>query len=192
MVRTRVGYAGGSREDPSYYSLGDHTETIQVDFDPAQISYQDLLAVFWDSHNPTLPAWSRQYASLVFYGDESQRQAALASREAEAARREAEIVTEILPLTRFYRAEDYHQKYRLRTHLLLRDDFLAIYPSEPDFTDSTAAMRVNAFVAGYGSRRMLEAEIAGYGLSPVGQAELRRIVGDKLPDDDPPIPNCGG
>lgn len=70
MIRTRVGYAGGSKENPTYYSLGDHSETIQIDYDPTQISYGQLLEVFWNSHNPTYEPWSRQYMSIIFYHSE--------------------------------------------------------------------------------------------------------------------------
>ena len=192
MFRTRVGYAGGSTEAPTYTNIGDHTETIQVDYDPTQITYRDLLAVFWDSHNPTLPAYSRQYASIVHYTDEEQRQAALASRAAEAERLGEEILTEILPLMSFTRAEGYHQKYRLRGNELLSGEVAAYYPDDIGFTDSTTAMRLNAYLGGYGSRGLLEDEIEGYGLSAEGAEALRALVGDKLPDDDPPIPNCGG
>ncbi len=52
MIRTRVGYAGGSEENPTYYDLGGHTETVEIDYDPTRISYEELLAIFWDSHNP--------------------------------------------------------------------------------------------------------------------------------------------
>jgi len=53
VIRTRVGYAGGSTNNPTYYNLGDHSETVQIDYDPTRISYEELLEVFWDSHNPT-------------------------------------------------------------------------------------------------------------------------------------------
>ena len=67
MIRTRVGYAGGTTNNPTYRALGDHAETIQVDYDPTQISYEELLEAFWTSHSPTSRPWSRQYASIIFY-----------------------------------------------------------------------------------------------------------------------------
>ena len=61
-----MGYAGGKKLKPTYRDLGDHTETVQVDYDPGQVSYEDLLRVFWQSHDPTEPIHSRQYASIIF------------------------------------------------------------------------------------------------------------------------------
>ncbi len=76
MVRTRVGYAGGTKRNPTYYNLGDHTETIQIDYDPTYVSYRELLDIFWESHDPAARPWSRQYMAVVFY---SQRGAETAS-----------------------------------------------------------------------------------------------------------------
>ena len=176
MVRTRVGYAGGTKADPTYYSLGGHSETIQIDYDPSQISYGELLDVFWDSHSPTSLPWSRQYASIIFYHDEEQRRLAIETRDREAARKESKIYTEIVPYERFYLAEDYHQKYRLQSVPELLAEFQAIYPDNGDLVDSTAAARVNGYVGGYGSLEQLEAEMGELGLSPAGQQKLREIV----------------
>ena len=109
MVRTRVGYSGGTKEDPTYYSLGDHSETIQIDYDPAQISYEELLIVFWESHHPEWPSLSRQYASVIFYHNDEQKKLALATREREEAIKGV-IHTVVLSFSRFYLAEAYHQK----------------------------------------------------------------------------------
>jgi methionine-S-sulfoxide reductase len=171
-----VGYAGGTKADPTYYSLGGHSETIQIDYDPSQISYGELLDVFWDSHSPTSLPWSRQYASIIFYHDEEQRRLAIETRDREAARKGSKIYTEIVPYERFYLAEDYHQKYRLQSVPELLAEFQAIYPDNGDLVDSTAAARVNGYVGGYGSLEQLEAEMGELGLSPAGQEKLREIV----------------
>ena len=176
MVRTRVGYAGGAKENPTYYSLGDHAETIQIDYDPARISYAELLDLFWAAHSPTSRPWSSQYASIIFYHDAEQKRLAEESREREAARRGAPIYTEIEPFTRFYLAEDYHQKYRLRGDRALMAEFQAIYPDLDGLVASTAAARVNGYLGGNGSLAQLEAEIDELGLSPEAQARLREIV----------------
>ena len=80
MVRTRVGYAGGTKENPTYTSLGDHSEAIRIDYDPTRISYAELLEIFWQSHNCTSRAYSRQYMSIILYHDEEQRKLAEESR----------------------------------------------------------------------------------------------------------------
>jgi peptide-methionine (S)-S-oxide reductase len=170
-VRTRVGYAGGKKRNPTYHSLGDHTETLQIDYDPSRISYQELLEIFWNSHNPTRGSWSRQYMAAVFYHNESQRALALASK-AEQAAQKGQIETEIIPATQFYLAEDYHQKYMLRHTAELLDELRAIYPDFVDFVNSSAAARVNGYVSGYGDLAQLQAEVASLGLSPQGSQHL--------------------
>ena len=176
MVRTRVGYAGGTKEDPTYYSLGDHSETIQIDYDPTQISYQELLDVFWASHSPTSRPYSRQYMSIIFFHSDEQKRLAEESRDREAAKAEDKIFTEIVPFSEFYLAEDYHQKYRLQQEPDLMAEFNAIYPTLKDFVDSTAAARVNGYVGGNSTLEALQAELEGLGLSPAGSKRLLEMV----------------
>jgi len=175
-VRTRVGYAGGRKANPTYQSLGDHTESIEVVFDPKRIPYERLLDAFWASHSPERRAPSRQYASLVFYHDEEQKRLAVASKAREEERRKAKLHTEIVPAGTFWPAEDYHQKYHLRGQRELLREFRAIYPREVDFVASTAVARVNAYVSGSGSAAQLAAELASLGLSPEGQKRLLEIA----------------
>jgi len=176
VVRTRVGYAGGTAADPTYHDLGDHTETIQMDYDPTQVSYQELLDVFWSSHDPTIRPWSRQYMSIVFYHDEEQRRLAEETREREAAKLGGQIFTEIAPASEFYLAEAYHQKYRLRGRRDLIEEFNRIYPDEGDFVDSTAAARVNGYLGGHGTLEALQGEIDELGLSAEGRRKLLDVV----------------
>jgi peptide-methionine (S)-S-oxide reductase len=171
-----VGYAGGSKANPTYHSLGDHSETIQIDYDPAQISYQELLDIFWSSHSPTARPWSRQYASIIFYHNEEQKRLAEASRDREAAGRGSPIYTEIVPFAQFYLAEAYHQKYQLQQIPALLRELRAIYPRDGDWIDSTAAARINGYLAGYGSLAELRAGIEDLGLSPVAQQKLLDLV----------------
>ena len=172
-----MGYAGGTKKSPSYYSLGDHAETIQIDYDPDQITYHELLDVFWKSHNPTSRALSRQYMSILFYHDEEQRQLALETRSREAAERNARLYTEIVPYTEFYLAENYHQKYRLQHEQDLMGEFRRMFPHMADFINSTAAARVNGYLAGYGTSQALEEEVDMLGLSEAGAEKLRQIAG---------------
>jgi peptide-methionine (S)-S-oxide reductase len=171
-----VGYAGGEKEDPTYRSLGQHSETIQIDYDPSKISYEELLDVFWDSHSPTQPSISTQYKSIIFYHDEEQRALAEESRAQYSDRLGQEIVTEIRPLDTFHLAEFYHQKYRLQQTAYLKEAFSAIYPDAQDFIDSTAVARVNGYVSGYGSSAELAEELDALGLPPaVGEKLLERV-----------------
>lgn len=176
MVRTRVGYAGGTTKNPTYYNLGDHTETIQIDYDPTQISYEELLDVFWASHNPAQPPWSRQYMSIVFYHNDEQKRLAMETKDREAAKTNGKIFTEIVPAPEFYVAEAYHQKYRLQQVPDLMEEFRVIYPNDGDFMNSTAVARVNGYLGGHGTFEALQAEISGFGLSSEGDKKLLDIV----------------
>ena len=180
-MRTRVGYAGGSKDNPTYRNLGDHSETIQVEYDPTQISYQELLDIFWSSHSPTARPWSRQYASIIFYHNEDQKRLAEASMDREAENRGKSIYTEIMPFVHFYLAETYHQKYRLQQVPALLSEYRAIYPQDEDFINSTATARVNGYVGGYGTLAALQAEIEDLGLSQRAQQELLDRVSARSP-----------
>ncbi len=119
---TMVGYAGGALDNPTYedvcYKRTGHAEVVQVEFDSAKVSFEDLLGVFFENHDPTTlnrqgPDVGDQYRSAVFYHDEAQRDAATAvkARLDEAGTFRRPIVTEITPASKFYVAEDYHQQY---------------------------------------------------------------------------------
>jgi peptide-methionine (S)-S-oxide reductase len=174
VVRTRVGYSGGTKKSPTYHDLGDQTETIQLDYDPTQISYKELLAIFWESHNPGSRSWSRQYMTAIFFHNDEQKKLAQETKNQVAARIKDEVYTQILPATEFYLAEDYHQKYFLRQEPELLNELTAVYPTTKDFVASTAAARLNGYVAGYGTRADIEEEIGSLGLSPTGN---KRLVG---------------
>ena len=175
MIRTRVGYSGGQKKNPTYRSIGDHSETIEIDFDPARISYKDLLFVFWQSHDPTYKPWSRQYMSAIFYQNDEQRRLALETKAFEENQRNRKIHTEIMPINKFYLAEDYHQKYELRRHGDLMKEFKAMYPRNIDFVNSTAAARINGYVGGHGKPEDFEAAIENLGLSAAGRERLLTI-----------------
>ncbi len=117
---TMSGYSGGDMENPNYeaVSTGDtkHAEAIQIKFDPSVISYAKLLEVFWKTHDPTTEDQQgndvgSQYRSIIFYHDETQRKTAEASKEEAQAMFDDEIVTQIVPFQKFYKAEDEHQDF---------------------------------------------------------------------------------
>jgi methionine-S-sulfoxide reductase len=176
VVRSRVGYAGGSSANPTYRNVGDHAETIQVDYDPAVISYEELLRVFWAAHSPTTRPWSSQYASIIFYHDEQERRLAEQGRDAEAARSGGPIYTQILPYEKFYLAEDYHQKYRLQQWPRVLDELQAVDPRTADLLDSTAVARVNGYLGGHGDLATLQAELQALGLDPAALEGLLALL----------------
>ena len=119
---TQVGYTGGKLSSPTYEEVctdrTGHAEAVQVEYDPEQISYDELLKIFWENHDPTSlnrqgPDVGTQYRSAVFYHDESQKELAKKSKERleKSGAFQKPIVTEISPAPEFYKAEEYHQKY---------------------------------------------------------------------------------
>lgn len=122
VASTTVGYAGGSFKDPTYKDVCSgktgHAEVVQVEYDPSKVSYEELLRVFWNIHDPTTlnrqgPDIGTQYRSAVFFHNPEQEAAATASKQKlqSSGRYQKSIVTEITPASEFYRAEDYHQQY---------------------------------------------------------------------------------
>ena len=122
---TMVGYTGGNFKNPSYYQVCSdrtgHAEAIQIEFDPSQISYEKLLDLFWQIHDPTTPNRQgpdigSQYRSMIAFHDTEQEIVAKRSKEAieKSGRFKNKIVTEIVPATDFYKAEEYHQKYYMK------------------------------------------------------------------------------
>jgi len=140
------------------------------------ISYGKLLDVFWASHDPRERPWKRQYMSAIFTRGDEQRNLAIRSRSSVAAREKGKIYTEVLPASRFYPAEAYHQKFALRGRSDLLKEYEAMYPSFQGFLASTAVTRVNGYVAGYGTCESLRGELDGLGLSPAGRKRLEGIV----------------
>jgi len=122
VTKTAVGYAGGTKENPTYEDVCSdetgHAEVVEVEFDPAQISYEQLLDIFWSSHNPTTlnrqgPDIGTQYRSVIFYHSPEQKAAAEASKAKidKSGRFKQPIVTRVEPAPTFWRAEEYHQRY---------------------------------------------------------------------------------
>lgn len=122
VLDTAAGYSGGSLPNPTYRDVcaggTGHAEVVHVSFDPAQISYEQLLELFWEVHDPTQlnrqgPDYGTQYRSVIFYRSPEQEAAARKSKEKLGAsgRFSRPIVTEIVPAAAFYRAEEYHQRY---------------------------------------------------------------------------------
>jgi len=176
VIRTKVGYSGGKAANPDYHNIGDHSEAIRIEFDPQQLSYTDLLAVFWESHDPTYQVWSRQYRNAIFALNETQKRLAEESRARLAGRSSEKILTAIEPAGEFYPAEDYHQKYLLRRAEGIFRELRAIYPDEKQFAASTAAARLNGYLGCNGDGDLLEQEIDRLGLSRPMQEQLVKYV----------------
>jgi peptide-methionine (S)-S-oxide reductase len=120
VTSAMVGYTGGSTKNPTYKDVctgrTGHAEAVEVEFDSSQVSYRELLAVFFQSHDPTTmnrqgPDFGTQYRSAIFFHDETQKRLAEASRAEVQKRFKQPVVTEITPASTFWRAEEYHQDY---------------------------------------------------------------------------------
>ena len=122
VTSTSVGYIGGQLPNPTYEEVctdqTGHAEAVEVEFNPDEISYRELLDVFWKNHNPTTlnrqgPDVGNQYRSAIFYHDEQQKEIAEKSKESldSSTAFDDPIVTQIMPAPKFYKAEEYHQKY---------------------------------------------------------------------------------
>lgn len=120
VVSAVVGYTGGKMDNPTYKDVctdrTGHAEAVQVEYDPSKISYKELLDAFWKMHNPTTLNrqgfdFGTQYRSVIFYHNEKQKKLALESREKEQKKHTNRIVTEIVPASKFWKAEEYHQRY---------------------------------------------------------------------------------
>ncbi len=119
---TRVGYIGGKTQNPSYKDVctdtTGHAEAVEVDYDPAKVSYDELLQVFWENHDPTQvnrqgPDFGTQYRTAIFFHDAEQEAQAKASKQKldDSKRFSKPIATQIVPAVTFWEAEDYHQQY---------------------------------------------------------------------------------
>lgn len=179
VIRARVGYAGGASKNPTYFNLDGHSESVQIDYDPIRISYDELLEAFWHGHDPTVRPWNLQYASIIFYHNQEQKRMCLASKQCHEVKLARPVLTRIGLLSQFYLAEDYHQKYYLRQVPELFTEFRAMYPNSRDLANSTAAMRTNAFVAGYGTMETLQDQLGSLGLSTEANDKLLEIVGKR-------------
>lgn len=122
VTATRVGYTGGNYANPTYHDVctdsTGHAEAVEVEYEPSKISYEQLLKVFWENHDPTQldrqgPDWGTQYRSAIFFHSSEQEAAAKSSKESlgRSGRFAKPIVTQIVPASTFYEAEDYHQQY---------------------------------------------------------------------------------
>ncbi len=122
VISTEVGYAGGHVKDPTYEEVckktTGHAEVVRVDYDENQLSYGDLLTIFWENHNPTTlnqqgPDFGEQYRSVIFYFDDTQKENAGKSLEALKAsgKWKNPIITQIVEQNNYFKAEDFHQEY---------------------------------------------------------------------------------
>lgn len=160
-----VGYAGGQKLNPTYRDLGDHSEAIEIYYNPDEISYDQLLKIYWSDIDPHYSTSNVQYRNVIWVNSAEQRQVAEASAAAIEQSSGQPVAAKIIDNVAFYPAEDYHQKYALRHNGALMALFDKWYPEGADFRMSFTAMRMNAYLQGHGNANLLLQELDGYGLT---------------------------
>ncbi|MBP1999067.1 peptide-methionine (S)-S-oxide reductase [Paenibacillus shirakamiensis] len=174
VVRTRTGYAGGTTPLPTYRNMGDHSESLEIDYDPEIISLKSLIHLFWNSHQPLNinDYKGRQYQSLLFYRDDYQQEVSSHVIHERLQQGHDEPATEVLPYEGFELAEERHQKYYLKRFPDALATMLELYPSLDRLTDSTLAARLNGLAKGFTNRERIIAEIEQWPL-PLEERERR-------------------
>ncbi|XP_046361260.2 peptide methionine sulfoxide reductase-like [Haliotis rufescens] len=156
--------------------MGDHTETVEVVFDPELTSFRALLGMFWKNHDPT-SSHSRQYMSAIFYHDEEQRKMAELTMKEQQSSRARPIATVITKAKTFYNAEDYHQKYMLRHY---PDLVQSLRLNNDEIITSAVAARLNGYLGGNGNLEQFDEECSTFGLSRSQMEVVRKKVNSRM------------
>lgn len=173
VIRTRVGYTGGTTKNPTYKTMGDHTETVEIDFDPTSVSFEEILLHFWHNHYPNRDQYKgQQYVSSLRYHNEQQLQMIEQVKIEMEQELGESIETEITLLDHFTLAEQRHQKYYLKRYPKALEQLQSLYSSEESLVDSTFAARMNGFVKGFGTRDQIVTEIQDWPLDENARQQL--------------------
>lgn len=168
-----MGYAAGTKTDPTYHDMGDHAECTEIDFDPEEISYETLLERFFEWHNAFKKPYSRQYMSAILYHNDEQHESikkAIAQREDEKRK----VRSEVQSYTFMTWAEDYHQKYYLRRNKQVALELKGRFPEYADFVNSTEVAKANAILGGFWQPQASELEALGFSEEAQDQLLNRR------------------
>ncbi len=149
VVKTCVGYAGGTTYKPTYEKICDHIESIEIVYDTEVIAYDDLLEFFWVNHDPRYEPSLEQYSSAIFPIDVCQSQKAKSSLDRVESMMKMKMQTQIIDDARFWPAENIHQKHRLRQNPQMMSVFKCVYSQDKMICNSTAAARYNSIASGH-------------------------------------------
>lgn len=178
VIRTRVGFAGGTTDNPTYRQLGDHTETVEIDFDAGIVSLETLLNVFWSNHNPINinDYKGQQYKSLILFRDPVQNNVIQDVMRSTEEQGKGILGTEIAPFTVFYPAEERHQKYYLKRHPDAINKLRTFFPTDEELTNATLAARLNGLAKGYTNLEKIINEIRTWPISGEEQEENIQLI----------------
>ncbi|MCR8630242.1 peptide-methionine (S)-S-oxide reductase MsrA [Paenibacillus radicis (ex Xue et al. 2023)] len=178
IIRTRVGFAGGTKANPTYRQLGDHSETVEMDFDSGIIRLETILNMFWSSHNPINinDYKGRQYRSLVLFRDQEQHRVIQDVMRNSVEQGNGMPDTEVAPYTSFYPAKERHQKYYLKRYPDAIDKLKALFPSDEALTNATLAARLNGLAKGYTNMEKIINEIRTWRIYSEEQEEIIQLI----------------
>jgi len=179
VIETYVGYTGGSSQvnTPNYRSIGDHTETLQLKFDPSQISYENLLTIFWNEHSATYESYSLQYKSAIYCHTREQKLIAKNMKTSLEKISGKPIYTVIEDAKDFYLAEDYHQKFAFQGCTVISGAFK--YDTAESIAHSPIFPKLNGYLTGRGKREDLLTDLKRWNLSPLLEEQIKDIHNSK-------------
>ncbi|ABS41393.1 methionine-S-sulfoxide reductase [Clostridium botulinum] len=176
VVKTYVGYTGGNTLFPTYNSIGDHLETLEVYYDSSKIAFENLLTIFEKNHNYIVRPNLLQYYSAIFYNNENEKELCLDWKKNKKEELKTEVLTRISPIEKFYYAEFYHQKYYVQLEPVIMSNLRSKFSTGNDLISSPLCHKLNAYLAGYGSLKELNKEIEDFNLSEDAKNRLLSIV----------------
>ncbi|WP_240548436.1 peptide-methionine (S)-S-oxide reductase [Paenibacillus lignilyticus] len=179
ITRTRVGFAGGTTDNPPRSGhAGDHTEMVEIEFDPAVARLETILNLFWNNHNPANinNYRDRLYNSLILYRDEAQLSVIQEVMNNRGEQGKGVPETECMPYTVFYPAEDRHQKYFLKRYPDAIAKLRTLFPTEDELTRATLAARLNGIAKGFANMDQIIHEIRTWKISHEEQEEIIDLI----------------
>ncbi len=183
VLRTRVGYTGGSLTTPTYESLGNHSEVFEVDYDPDIVSYEDLIHYYFQNFDTRTRPFSLRVNSIIYYRNDSEKMTAQSIKEGYESDYGAGLYAKIDKLDVFYLAEDRHQLSYLKSEISLYNEIRMIYPTSDKQLLSILASKLNGYIAGYGSKENLNQILDQSGLSEPSINRINDIVAVRYKDN---------
>ncbi|SDX92744.1 peptide-methionine (S)-S-oxide reductase [Paenibacillus sp. CF384] len=178
ITRTRVGYTGGTTDNPATRHAGDHTEMVEIEFDPAVVKLETILDLYWNSHKPANinNYRDRLYNSLILYRDQAQLSVIQEVMQKRGEQGSGVPDTELTPFSVFYPAEDRNQKYYLKRYPDAVDKLRTLFKTEDDLTNATLAARLNGIAKGFANMDTIIQDIRTWQISSEEQEEIIQLI----------------
>lgn len=178
VIHTCTGYAGGTTAAPTYREMGDHTEVVQLTFNPQLLSFEEIVKRFWDSHNPVNinDYKGNQYRSLLMVHNDRQSAAIQHMIEQWRELGQSEPATAIIPYSVFYRAEDRHQKYYLQRYPDAMEKLGMLFSTQAELLGSTLAARLNGLAKGYTNLAIVIKELEQWDMDSSAREQMLALI----------------